>query len=94
MAREPSGGRVRLAIVVFAVGLASCQGQHVAPVVVIPDVPTRVLKVTIPATIDEEAFVCIEVTSEMRAERVLGLEVCGPTVGELRKEFARLSNAN
>ncbi len=85
---------MRLAIVLLALGLASCQTQHTAPVVVLPDAPTRVVKVMIPATVDDSAAFCVEVTEEMRMERLLGPEVCGPSVGELRREFARLSNAN
>ncbi len=85
---------MRLAIVLFAVGLASCQAQHAAPTVVVPDAPTRVIKVTIPVTIDDDAVLCVEVTDAMHMDRVRDAEVCGLSVGELRKEFTHLSNAN
>ncbi len=86
---------MRLAIVLVAVGLAACQASHVVLPVVEPPAPVvRVKKILITTTVDDAVILCVEVTEEMRMDRLLGPEACGPTVGELRKEFARLSTAN
>lgn len=87
---------MRLAIVLFALSLASCQSQHVARPVFAPIAPvSHVTKILITTTVDDAVRLCVEVTPEMRIDfLLLTSEVCGFSVGELRKEFAHLSNAN
>lgn len=89
---------MRLAIVLFAVGLASCQSQHVQfPAVAPPPIElegVRVTKIVIDVDVDGGAMLCVKVTPEMRMERILGAELCGYTIGELRSQYSHLSNAN
>lgn len=93
-----------LAIVLFALSLASCSllmnsacSRTVLPAVAPPPIElegVRVTKIVIAEDVDDRAILCVQVTSEMRLERIVGPEVCGFSVGELRREFAHLSNAN